>query len=254
MPKFGKKIIAIIPARNAAKTIERVIDDIPRDWVDEIFLSDNASNDQTVARAETRGIIVFRHTVDRGYGGNQKTCYREALKASADIVIMIHADHQYDPKLAPLLIEPLLKNEADAIFGSRMMIKSDARKGGMSWWRFAANIALTSIENIVLRMGLTEYHSGYRAYTKEVLLAVPFEKNSDNYVFDTEIIAQMSTAGFSIKEVPIPTYYFPEASSPNFFQSVHYGLSILLVTLKYLLHHAGIKRYAFLTIQKRATF
>lgn len=252
MSKNGKKIIAIIPARNAAKTIERVIDDIPKDWVDGIFLSDNASTDQTVILAAARGVTVFRHSTDRGYGGNQKTCYREALKAGADIIIMIHADHQYDPKLAPLLIEPLLRGEADVVFGSRMMIKGDARKGGMSWWRFCANIALTAIENMVLRMRLSEYHSGYRAYTKKVLVTLPFEKNSDNYVFDTEIIAQMSIAGFSIKEVPIPTYYFPEASSPNFFQSMNYGFSILLVMLQYLFHRTGIKRYAFLTIQKRA--
>lgn len=248
MLKNGKKIIAVIPARNAAKTIEWVIDDIPRDWVDEIFLSDNASSDATAALAHARGVTVFRHAIDRGYGGNQKTCYREALKAGADIVVMVHADHQYDPRILPQLVELLLRGEGDAIFGSRMMHRADARKGGMSWWRFAANIALTSIENIVLRMGLTEYHSGYRAYTSEVLRTVPFEKNSDNYVFDTEIIAQMSAAGFSIKEVPIPTYYFPEASSPNFFQSMNYGLSILLVMLKYLLHRTGVKRYAFLTI------
>lgn len=253
MPKWGKKIIAVIPARNVAKTIEWVIDDIPKDWVDEIILSDNASIDETAALAAAQGVTVFRHPADRGYGGNQKTCYREALKAGADIVIMIHADHQYDPKRAPFLIEPLLRGEADTVFGSRMMIKGDARKGGMSWWRFCANIALTAIENRVLRMRLSEYHSGYRAYTKKVLMTLPFEKNSDNYVFDTEIIAQMSMAGFSIKEVPISTYYFPEASSPNFFQSTHYGLSILWVMLKYLLHRTGIKHYAFLTIQKRAT-
>lgn len=252
MSRNGKKIIAVIPARNAAKTIEWVIDDIPKDWVDGIFLSDNASKDQTAALAEARGITVFRHSTDRGYGGNQKTCYREALKAGVDIIVMVHADHQYDPKLLPRLVGPLLRGEADAIFGSRMMIKSNARKGGMSWWRFTANVALTCIENMVLHMGLSEYHSGYRAYTKEVLRAMPFEKNSDNYVFDTEIIAQMSMAGFSIKEVPIPTYYFPEASSPNFFQSMNYGLSILLVMFKFFLHRTGIKRYAFLIIQKRA--
>lgn len=254
MPRNGKNITAVIPARNAAKTIEWVIDDIPKDWIDSIFLSDNASIDQTAALAAARGITVFKHSTDRGYGGNQKTCYREALKAGADIVIMIHADHQYDPKLAPLLLEPLLRGEADAVFGSRMMIKRNARKGGMSWWRFCANIALTFVENMVLRMGLSEYHSGYRAYAQHVLLTVPFEKNSDNYVFDTEIIAQMSAAKFSIKEVPIPTYYFPEASSPNFFQSANYGFSILLVMFKYLLHRTDIKRYAFLTIQKRAAF
>lgn len=252
MQKDGKKIIAVIPARNAAKTIEWVIDDIPKDWVDGIFLSDNASSDRTVALAAARGITVFKHPTDRGYGGNQKTCYREALKAGADIIVMVHADHQYDPTLVPLLIEPLLKNEADAVFGSRMMIKGNARKGGMSWWRFLANRILTFIENVVLRMGLSEYHSGFRAYNKKVLEVVPFEKNSDNYVFDTEIIAQMSMAGFFVKEVPIPTYYFPEASSPNFFQSMNYGFSILLVMLKYLLHRTGIKRYAFLTTQKRS--
>lgn len=248
MPKEGKKIIAIIPARNAAKTIEWVIDDIPKDWVDEIILSDNASKDQTAALAEARGISVFRHPTDRGYGGNQKTCYREALKAGADIVVMVHADHQYDPTLLPQLVEPLLRGEADAVFGSRMMTKGTARQGGMVWWRFLANRALTWIENIILKMGLTEYHSGYRAYSRNVLATVPFEKNSDNYVFDTEIIAQMSMAGFRIQEIPISTYYFPEASSPSFWQSTKYGLLILWVMVKYILHRIGVTRYAFLNV------
>jgi len=234
--KKNKKIIAILPAYNAAKTLEPTVNDIPPDWVDEIILVDDASKDETVAIAKKLGLITFVHEKNRGYGGNQKTCYREALAAGADIVVMVHPDHQYDPKLIPEIVKPLLMDEADAVFGSRMLNPKNAIKGGMPYWKFTANIFLTAIENAILGFHLSEYHSGFRAYSSRVLRTVPLEENSDDFVFDTEIITQMKKAGFSrIKEISITTRYFPEASMIGFWKSTFYGLSILWVMIKYLL-------------------
>lgn len=234
--KKNRKIIAILPAYNAARTLEMTVDDIPRDWVDEIILVDDASKDDTVAIAKKLGLVTFVHEKNRGYGGNQKTCYKKALEAGADIVAMVHPDHQYDPKMIPDLVKPLLLDQADAVFGSRMLIPKNAIKGGMPYWKFVANIFLTAIENMILGFHLSEYHSGFRAYSSRVLKTVPLEENSDDFVFDTEIIVQMRKAGFSrIKEISIITRYFPEASMIGFWKSAFYGLSILWVMIKYLL-------------------
>ncbi|MBU2219910.1 glycosyltransferase family 2 protein, partial [Patescibacteria group bacterium] len=216
----GKKVIAVLPAYNAAKTLEKTINDIPRQWVDEIILVDDASQDNTMAIARSLGLKTFVHSKNRGYGGNQKTCYREALSAGADIVVMVHPDHQYDPRLVPELIKPLLAGETDAVFGSRMMISKNALAGGMPYWKFLANIFLTFIENMVLGLRLTEYHSGFRAYNRKVLETLALEENSDDFVFDTEIIAQMKVAGLKILETPIVTRYFPEASQIGFKRSI----------------------------------
>lgn len=242
----GKKIIAVLPAYNAGKTLKKTFDDIPKDWVDEIIVVDDASGDNTVAIARALGLTLFVHPINRGYGGNQKTCYREALARGADIVVMVHPDHQYDPTMIPVLLEPLVREETDAMFGSRMMAKRNALAGGMPYWKFMANIFLTAVENMVLGMRLTEYHSGFRAYSRNVLTSLRLEDNSDDFVFDTEIIAQMKLAGFTIKEIPIQTRYFPGASMIGFSKSAIYGLSILVVMLKYLLHKSGVKHYAFL--------
>ncbi|MEK7160739.1 MAG: glycosyltransferase family 2 protein, partial [Patescibacteria group bacterium] len=180
--------------------MEKTVNDISRQWVDEIILVDDASQDDTVAVARNLGLKTFVHPANRGYGGNQKTCYREALSAGADIVVMVHPDHQYDPRLLPELVKPLLAEEADAVFGSRMMISKNALAGGMPYWKFLANIFLTFIENTILGLRLTEYHSGFRAYSRKALEAVPFEKNSDDFVFDTEIIVQMKVASLRILE------------------------------------------------------
>lgn len=231
----NKKVVAVLPAYNAAKTLEQTVNDIPREWVDDIILVDDASRDETVTIARKLGLKTFVHPVNRGYGGNQKTCYKEALNIGADIAVMVHPDFQYDPRLIPDLIQPLLKGEADAVFGSRMIVSKNALAGGMPYWKFVANIFLTAIENLILGFDLSEYHSGFRAYSREVLSRVPLEENSDNYVFDTEIIVQMRKAGFNrIKEIPIATRYFPEASMIGFWRSSFYGLSVLMVMLKYL--------------------
>lgn len=229
-------MVAILPAYNAAKTLEKTVGDIPRDWVDEIILVDDASRDETVVIAKKLGLKTFVHPANRGYGGNQKTCYKEALKLGADIVVMVHPDFQYDPKLIPALIEPLLNGEVDAVFGSRMLKPKNALAGGMPYWKFAANIFLTVLENLILGLRLSEFHSGFRAYTSRVLKTVPFEENSDDFVFDTEVIVQMKKAGVCrIKEIAISTRYFPDASMINFFRSLAYGLSILRSMAGYLL-------------------
>lgn len=232
----NKKIVAILPAYNAAKTLEKTVKDIPSDLVDDIILVDDASKDNTVEIAKKLGLKVFVHPVNRGYGGNQKTCYKEALKIDADIVVMVHPDFQYDPKFIPELIKPLVKDEADAVFGSRMLVPKNAIAGGMPYWKFVANIFLTALENLVLGLRLSEFHSGFRAYSSRVLKAIPFEENSDDFVFDTEIIIQMKKAGICrIKEIPISTRYFPDASMISFIRSSSYGLSILSNMIKYLL-------------------
>ncbi|MFH1744762.1 MAG: glycosyltransferase family 2 protein [bacterium] len=239
----NKKIIAILPAYNAAKTLEKTVNDISRQWVDEIILVDDASCDDTVAVAKKLELKTFVHPINRGYGGNQKTCYREALSAGADIVVMVHPDHQYDPRLLPELVKPLLANEADAVFGSRMMMPKNALAGGMPYWKFLANIFLTFVENMILGLRLTEYHSGFRAYSRKTLEMVSFEKNSDDFVFDTEIIVQMKVAGLKILEIPITTRYFPEASQIGLVKSLKYGLAILNVMKKYLFLKYKIKNY-----------
>ena len=246
----GKKIIAVLPAYNAERTLKKTFDDIPKDWVDEIILVDDASRDLTVQVARELGIRTFVHAKNLGYGGNQKTCYREAIKLGADVAVMIHPDHQYDPKAIPGLIEPIVRGEADAVFGSRMIVRAHALRGGMPRWKFYANIILTKIENIVLGLELTEYHSGFRAYSRRMLESAPLERNSDNFVFDTEIIVQMKLAGFRIKEIPIETRYFSEASMIGFSKSIQYGVSIVLVLAKYIVERTGVYRYPQFAVTK----
>src|SRR3989338_1363227 len=240
----NNKVVVVLPAYNAAKTLLKTVNDIPPDYVDEIILVDDASRDETVKVAQNLGLKIFIHSRNRGYGGNQKTCYREALKAGADIAVMVHPDFQYDPAFIPELIRPIASGEADAVFGSRMLIPGGARAGGMPWWKFLANIALTAIANAVLGLRLSEYHSGFRAYSRLTLERLAFELNSDKFVFDTEIIVQMRLAGLRISEIPITTQYFPEASSVGFWRSVGYGVSIFVVLAKYLGHRLGIFREA----------
>lgn len=236
-----KKVIVIMPAYNAEKTLEKTVAEIPKEWVDEIILTDDASQDKTVEVARRLGLKVFVHEKNMGYGGNQKTCYREALKAGADIVVMVHPDHQYDPQVIPELITPLLKEECDAVFGSRML-GGGALQGGMPRWKFLANLFLTALENAAFWIYLTEYHSGFRAYSRHYLEKVKFEKNSNDFVFDTEIIAQGVIHGLKIREIPIRTRYFPEASQIGFWRSVVYGLSIIKTIIKFKLHVWGIWR------------
>ncbi|MCX6785156.1 MAG: glycosyltransferase family 2 protein [Candidatus Komeilibacteria bacterium] len=240
------KVIAVLPAYNAAKTLAQTVADIDRNIVDEIILVDDASTDETVATAKALGLTTIVHARNLGYGGNQKTCYQAALAAGADIVVMVHPDHQYDPKKIKEVVRPIQQGVADAVFGSRMMEKGGARRGGMPSWKYAANIFLTKIENIILGLNLTEYHSGFRAYSRPVLETVKLEANSNNFVFDTEIIIQLRNHGFRIKEIPIPTKYFKDASSVGFWRGAEYGLSIIKALGQYILHRIGLKQYNIL--------
>jgi glycosyltransferase involved in cell wall biosynthesis len=241
--KHGRKVIVIMPAYNAEKTLQRTLNDIPMDWVDEIILVDDQSRDRTVPLARELGLEVFVHPVNRGYGGNQKTCYTEALKRGGEIMVMIHPDHQYDPTVIPQMIQPILEGRCDAVFGSRML-GGRPLEGGMPKWKYLANIFLTAVENATFYMYLTEYHSGLRAYSRNYLETVAFMANSDDFVFDSEIIAQGVLHGMRIREIPIETRYFQEASQIGLGRSIVYGLSILMTLLKFKLHKKGILKFA----------
>lgn len=233
--KKKMKVVAVLPAYNAARTLKRTIADIPREAVDDIILVDDASTDQTVRVAKSLGLKVYVHQKNRGYGANQKTCYENALKEKADVVVMVHPDYQYDPRVVPQLIAPILEGRADAVFGSRMM-KGGALEGGMPLWKHNTNILLTAIENIGFGTYLTEYHSGFRAYSAKLLRTVRFQLNSNGFLFDNEIIAQVIAHGFKIEEIPIRTRYFDEASTIGFLPGVCYGFGILFTVLKYVVH------------------
>jgi glycosyltransferase involved in cell wall biosynthesis len=236
-----KKIFIVLPAYNAARTLMRTLNEIPPDYRQNIVLVDDASSDNTVEVAKNAGLDVIVHERNRGYGGNQKTCYTEALRRGADLIVMLHPDHQYDAKVIPYLIRPILDGEASAVFGSRML-GGHPLEGGMPWWKYVANVLLTALANIVFRRYLTEIHSGFRAYSREFLETVRFMENSNDFIFDTEIIAQGMMCKLTFQEVPITTRYFPEASSINLRRSIIYGLGILNVLAQYSLHRAGVLR------------
>ncbi len=236
------KIIIVLPAYNASKTLNRTLAEIPLEYQNHIILVDDASKDNTVEIARAAGLIIFEHQTNRGYGGNQKTCYQEALKLNADIVVMVHPDHQYDATMIPHLTRPLLNHEADAVFGSRML-GGHPLEGGMPYWKYFANVILTAMANIIFRRYLTEIHSGFRAYTRKYLETVRLQENSDDFIFDAEIIAQGMANNLTFQEVPIVTRYFPEASSINFGRSVLYGFGILGVLTKYWLHKTGLVHF-----------
>jgi glycosyltransferase involved in cell wall biosynthesis len=235
------KIVVVMPAFNAAKTLRMTYSDLPRDVVDSVILVDDGSSDETVAIARQLGLEVFIHNRNYGYGANQKTCYREALKSGADIVVMVHPDYQYDPRLVPEVIAPIQREEADVVLGSRLM-GSSPMKQGMPWWKFIANRFLTEIENLAFGLRMSEYHTGYRAFRRQALESVNLEMNSDRFIFDQEIVAQMVELKFRMTEVPVPTRYFAEASSASFWQSTRYGLEILWLLARFCLHRAGINR------------
>ncbi len=240
MPHHEKKVVAVLPAYNAEKTLRATFDDIPQEWVDEILLVDDRSRDRTVELARQLPMRVVVHAQNRGYGGNQKTCYRTAMdEMGGEIMVMVHPDHQYDPKIIPQLVQPLLRGECEAVFGSRML-GGRPMEGGMPKWKYLANLFLTMVENATFYIFLSEYHSGFRAYSKRYLDAINFEANSDDFVFDTEIIAQGVARGMRIREVPISTRYFDEASQIGFWRSVRYGLEILKTMVLYKLHKKKI--------------
>lgn len=239
-----QRVIVVMPAYNAARTLERTYNDIPPGVVDHVILVDDVSRDETVEVARQLNLQVVVHLQNRGYGGNQKTCYLEALKAGADVVVMLHPDYQYDSTRIPALIEPILRGEYDMMLGSRLLDDGTGGPlaGGMPIWKYISNRFLTICENVVLGQQLSEFHTGFRAYNRRLLETVPFLLNSDDFVFDTEMIVQAVAFGFRIGEIAVPTRYFPEASSVNFRRSVVYGLSTLDVLRRYQLHRSGVAR------------
>jgi glycosyltransferase involved in cell wall biosynthesis len=241
MPEAKTKVVVVMPAYNAAGTLRMTYAELPHDKVDLVILVDDGSSDETARIARELGLELFVHNRNYGYGANQKTCYREALKAGAGIVVMVHPDYQYDPKLLPEVIRPIEEGRADLVLGSRLLAANPIRQG-MPWWKYAGNRFLTWLENLVFHLDLSEYHTGYRAFRREALEGVNLETNSDNFVFDQEIIAQLVGQKARIVEVPVPTRYLPVVSSASLTQSSIYGLSILWLLLRHKLHDSGIVR------------
>jgi glycosyltransferase involved in cell wall biosynthesis len=237
------KVVVVMPAYNAAKTIERTYADIPAGVVDHVVLVDDVSQDETVEIAQRLGMEVVVHVQNRGYGGNQKTCYLHALAADADIVVMLHPDYQYDSRLVPELIRPIVEGRADLVLGSRFLTHGGARAGGMPFYKFISNRLLTEAENLVLRQHLSECHTGFRAYSRRLLETIPFVLNSNDFVFDTQVIVQAVAFGFQIAEIAVPTRYFKEASSVNFRRSVVYGLATLKTLLDYALDRVNVRAH-----------
>lgn len=246
----GKKMIVIMPAYNAALTLRKTYDELPHEYVDEVILVDDASRDETVRVAEELGIKTVIHTENKGYGGNQKTCYREALRHGADITVMVHADYQYSPRLVAAMASMIASEHYDVVLGSRIL-GGMALKGGMPLYKYIANRVLTLIENVALGIKLSEYHTGFRAFTAEVLERLPLEENSDDFVFDNEMIIQAAYFGFRIGELSCPTRYFKEASSINFSRGVKYGLGVLGTVVKYLAARLGLAEFAILSPKGR---
>ncbi|WP_297903690.1 glycosyltransferase family 2 protein [uncultured Parabacteroides sp.] len=241
-----KVVTVVMPAYNAEKTLEQTYQEIPFDIVDHVILVDDKSGDKTVGKARELGIKhIISHEVNKGYGGNQKTCYDKALELRSDIVIMLHPDYQYTPKLIHAMAYVIADDVYQVVFGSRILGKG-ALKGGMPVYKYISNRILTLIQNILMNNKLSEYHTGYRAFSAEVLRSIDYKKCSDNFVFDNQVIAQICDKGYEIAEVTCPTKYFPEASSIKLYNSVVYGLGVLGVAFRYFLHKAGIKEYKIL--------
>jgi glycosyltransferase involved in cell wall biosynthesis len=236
----GHRVAVVMPARQAAHTLQRTFAAIPKDEVDEVILVDDSSSDETVELARRLPLHLVWHPHQVGYGGNQKTCYLEALQHDADIVVMLHPDGQYEPELIPRMVEPIVTGEADMVLGSRLLVPGAALEGGMPRWKYLANRFLTAIENRIMGTRLSEAHTGYRAYSRRLLLTVPFLRNSSDFSFDSEMLMQAVHFGFVIKEVPARCRYFEDASSVGFRSGVIYGLKTLWVGLRLLLHRAGI--------------
>ncbi|OGG00903.1 glycosyl transferase family 2 [Candidatus Gottesmanbacteria bacterium RIFCSPHIGHO2_02_FULL_39_14] len=239
------KVVVVMPAYNAAGTLEKTYRDIPPNIVAEVIVVDDDSHDETVQIARQLKLRTFVHRKNLGYGANQKTCYKKALERHAGIVVMIHPDYQYDATLTKELVAPILDNRFDIMLGSRIRSRSEALAGGMPAYKYFSNRLLTFIENIILGLNLSEYHTGFRAYKRSVLETLPLENLSDDFVFDQEILISAHRFGFTIGEIPVPVRYFPQASSINFSRSVKYGLMILYTLLLYLLDTIGIPSKIF---------
>lgn len=239
-----------MPAYNAEKTLGQTYEELPHDYVDEVILVDDASRDETARMAAVLGIKTVIHPENKGYGGNQKTCYREALIHGADIVVMVHPDYQYSPRLVTAMASMIASGHYDVVLGSRIL-GGTALKGGMPLYKYIANRILTLFENMALGVKISEYHTGFRAFTREVLQTLPLEENSDDFVFDSEMLVQAVYFGFRIGELSCPTRYFKEASSINFRRSVKYGFGVLASVMKYVLSRAGIGQFKILSIHGR---
>ena len=235
----GKRIVVVLPAYNAAKTLEKTFREIPFDVVDEVILVDDASRDNTAGEALRLGIRTVVHDRNTGYGGNQKTCYRTALDLGADIVVMLHPDYQYTPKLLPAMAAMIASGEFDTVLASRIL-GVGALNGGMPRYKYIANRFLTLVENILLGQKLSEYHTGYRAFSREVLESLPLDENSDDFVFDNQMLAQIIWFGYRVGELSCPTRYFADASSINFSRSMIYGFGVLQTALLFRLQRWGV--------------
>jgi glycosyltransferase involved in cell wall biosynthesis len=239
----GKKVVVVMPAYNAARTIERTYREIPLDLVDEVVVTDDASHDDTVVEARRLGLRTLVHERNRGYGGNQKTCYAEALRLGADVVVMLHPDYQYTPKLIPAMVGLITDGPYDVVLGSRVL-GGRARRGGMPLYKYVANRALTAGQNLLCGAKLSEYHTGYRAFSRRVLETLPLLENSEDFVFDNQMLAQVLFWDFEVGEVSCPAAYFPEASSISFRRSVRYGLGVVGTSVALLLQRRGLARFA----------
>jgi glycosyltransferase involved in cell wall biosynthesis len=242
LPRRSLKVIAVMPAYNAERTLAATVADIPVGSVDEVILVDDGSKDHTVEVARDMGLTVIVHKKNRGYGGNQKTCYREALARGADVVVMIHPDYQYDSRIIPHAVGIIELGICDVVLGSRVRSRAEALKGGMPVWKYISNRFLTTVENFALGQNLGDFHSGFRVYRRSVLESVPYEINSDDFVFDTQFLAQAVQLGFRLGDIPVPVRYFDEASSINFRRSVTYGLGTLGVMTHFWIHRLGLRR------------
>jgi len=246
----NKKIAVVLPAYNAAATLEKTFNEIPFSIVDEVVLVDDNSRDETIAKAKEIGIKhIVKHEVNRGYGGNQKSCYAKALSLDADIIVMLHPDYQYTPKLIESMCYIIANDLYPVVFGSRILGKG-ALKGGMPIYKYIANRLLTLFQNILMSQKLSEYHTGFRAFNKSIFVKIDIEANSDDFIFDNQMIAQIFNAGFEIAEITCPTKYFEEASSINFKRSSIYGLGVLKVSIQYRLQKWGLAKLAYLKIKK----
>ncbi len=242
----GQRVCVVLPAYNAAKTLEQTIADVPKSVVDDFVVVDDKSSDDTVEVARRLGLHVIVHPKNRGYGGNQKTCYTEALKRGADIVVMVHPDYQYQPKLVPALASLVSSGLFDVALGSRIL-GGDAMKGGMPVYKYVANRFLTLAENLILGQKLSEYHTGYRAFSRRLLLELPLEENDDDFIFDNQMLVQAVEFGFRIGEVTCPTRYEPDSSSINFSRSMTYGVGVLQTAVLARLKRWGLVKPAFLS-------
>jgi len=240
--RTGEKVIVVMPAYNAEKTVEKSFREIPEGAADDVILVDDASRDDTAGKARSLGIDTFVQPRNMGYGASQKRCYTEALARKADYVVMLHADAQYDASVIPGMIEILRSGEADMVLGSRMKIPGDARRGGMPILKIVVNRSLTVMQNFIFGTGLTDMHTGYRAYTRECLEKLPIERNADGFLFDSQVLAQAAALGLRMKEVPVKSRYFNEASSIGLYHGAIYTAGTLLIVLKYILFKLGIAR------------